>query len=336
MFLGKERAGKSTMMLATAVCIATGTIFLGRYAVPKPRPVIYVSAEDRTALLQRRARGILQAHHPDMNHVACRLELEELERYGSLLLIGKDYRHPDTNRPLLLTEERSVGALLALIERVGSGVVYLDSLMRLTGGLLQMPDPRIVEEPLAKLEAAGVMVVVANHDKTLHQDWGRARSGAGSLNLATAARATVLVTPRKRTEHQRRQLDDGWIESAFRCRLAFDGTEGPGGPICDVETVIKMPPDHDATRVELVSMTAIPVQAAGPGTDYQKAAVEALANPELATDVKDGVKGIRPGRMAKILEIEPKQVQREMKRLLGNGVRRVGQKNDPTHILALA
>src|SRR5262245_30496426 len=96
MFLGQERAGKSTMGMPTAVCIATGTDLLGHYRVPKQRPVIYVSAEDRTALLRRRALGILRAHHADMSWAACEMALAELEQYASLLLIGKDFRHPDS------------------------------------------------------------------------------------------------------------------------------------------------------------------------------------------------------------------------------------------------
>ena len=340
MFFGKERAGKSTMMMGTAVCAASGTKFLGQYAVPKQRRVLYVSAEDRTARLERRALDILCAHWPSAKRASCRFALDDMQRYGLLTLVGKDYRPPGSRRPLLLTDEDSVSALVGLATDLGANLIYLDSLMRLTAGHLGKPDPDIVEVPIMKLEATGAMVVVANHEKAGdHRAWGKARSGAGGLNIATAVRAAVGVTPRpkKEIEHQRRQLADGWVETAFRCRLAFDGTEGTDGPICDVETVYKTPPDQDGTRSEMVSMTAYPVEvgAAGAGADLKKRALEALRNPDLATDEKDGVKGIKPGRMASILDIEPKKVQREMKPLLGISIKRVGEKNDPTHILAL-
>jgi hypothetical protein len=339
MFFGQERAGKSTMMMATGVCASSGTKFLGQYEVPKQRRVLYVSGEDRTALLERRALDILCVHWPSAKRASCRFALDDMQRYGLLTLVGKDHRLPGSRRPLLLTDEEAVNALVGLITDLGANVVYLDSLMRLTAGHLGKPDPDIVEVPIMKLEATGAMVVMANHEKAgAHRAWGKARSGAGGLNIATAVRAAVGVTPRpkKEIEHQRRQLSDGWVETAFRCRLAFDGTEAPAGAICDVETVYKMPPDQDGTKSEMVSMTAYPVEggAAGAGADLQKAALEALRDPTLLTDRKGDVFGIKTGRLAKHLGVSDPTTRRVMAGLAS--ARRVGGAHDPGAIWALA
>ena len=58
LFGGKSKRGKSWLMLDLAVSVATGTPVWGRFAVPEPQPVLYISLEDGRGRIKQRLDDI--------------------------------------------------------------------------------------------------------------------------------------------------------------------------------------------------------------------------------------------------------------------------------------
>lgn len=79
---GEPKTSKSTAALAMALSVATGTPFLGKYAVPRAGPVILVQEENAPWVVQDRLRKIaaMQGLLPDNM-----IELEEVEGSGHIV-----------------------------------------------------------------------------------------------------------------------------------------------------------------------------------------------------------------------------------------------------------
>jgi hypothetical protein len=61
-YMAQGGTGKSFLLLDTCIAVATGTSFLNRFPVPTPRPVCYISAEDKEDEIIRRMYYICQQY----------------------------------------------------------------------------------------------------------------------------------------------------------------------------------------------------------------------------------------------------------------------------------
>lgn len=87
------KAGKSWLVLDTAIALSTGGKTLNSYQVEEPRPVLYLALEDTFARLQKRL-GILEYEGTDNLTVRIHLEGEPYEEVISRWLEGKEDKKP--------------------------------------------------------------------------------------------------------------------------------------------------------------------------------------------------------------------------------------------------
>ncbi len=87
------KAGKSWLVLDTAIALSTGGKTLNAYQVEEPRPVLYLALEDTFARLQKRL-GILKYEGTDNLTVRIHLEGEPYEEVISRWLEGKEDKKP--------------------------------------------------------------------------------------------------------------------------------------------------------------------------------------------------------------------------------------------------
>ncbi|OHB80693.1 MAG: hypothetical protein A2W31_12910 [Planctomycetes bacterium RBG_16_64_10] len=109
---GAPKCAKTWLGLDLALSVATGTACLGRYAVPRPGPVLIYLAEDALALVRERVEGIA--------------------RHRGLELVGVDI-YVITAPSLRLDREPHRQRLLETAQRLRPRLLLLDPLVRLHG-----------------------------------------------------------------------------------------------------------------------------------------------------------------------------------------------------------
>lgn len=107
---GAPKCSKTWLGLDLALSVATGTACLGRYAVPRPGPVLIYLAEDALTVVRERVEG--------------------MARYRGLELAGVDI-HVITAPSLRLDREPHRNRLLETAKRLKPRLVLLDPLVRL-------------------------------------------------------------------------------------------------------------------------------------------------------------------------------------------------------------
>jgi hypothetical protein len=123
---GAPKCSKTWLGLDLALSVATGTPCLGRYAVPRPGPVLVYLAEDALAVVRERVEG--------------------MARHRGLDLVGVDI-HAITAPSLRLDREPHRNRLLETARRLRPRLLLLDPLVRLHG--VNENDAREVAELLA-------------------------------------------------------------------------------------------------------------------------------------------------------------------------------------------
>lgn len=109
---GAPKCSKTWLGLDLALSVATGTACLGRYAVPRPGPVLVYLAEDALAVVRERVEG--------------------MARHRGLELAGVDI-HVITAPSLRLDREPHRNRLLETAKRLRPRLLLLDPLVRLHG-----------------------------------------------------------------------------------------------------------------------------------------------------------------------------------------------------------
>ena len=109
---GAPKCSKTWLGLDLALSVATGTACLGRYAVPRPGPVLIYLAEDALAIVRERVEG--------------------MARHRGLELVGVDI-HVITEASLRLDREPHRQRLLETAKRLRPRLLLLDPLVRLHG-----------------------------------------------------------------------------------------------------------------------------------------------------------------------------------------------------------
>jgi len=109
---GAPKCSKTWLGLDLALSVATGTACLGRYAVPRPGPVLVYLAEDALAVVRERVEG--------------------MARHRGLELMGVDL-HVITAPSLRLDREPHQNRLLETARRLRPRLLLLDPLVRLHG-----------------------------------------------------------------------------------------------------------------------------------------------------------------------------------------------------------
>ena len=109
---GAPKCSKTWLGLDLALSVATGTACLGRYAVPRPGPVLVYLAEDALAVVRERVEG--------------------MARHRGLELAGVDI-HVITVPSLRLDREPHRNRLLETARRLRPRLLLLDPLVRLHG-----------------------------------------------------------------------------------------------------------------------------------------------------------------------------------------------------------
>ncbi len=110
---GSPKTGKTWLALDIAVSVASGQPALGRFAVPKPGPVLIYPAEDRPGAVRDRVDGICHVRNLDL---------------ATLPL------HILTAETLRLDEQRDRTGLERVLARLRPELLLLDPLVRLHGG----------------------------------------------------------------------------------------------------------------------------------------------------------------------------------------------------------
>jgi hypothetical protein len=109
---GAPKCAKTWLGLDLALSVATGTACLGRYAVPRPGPVLVYLAEDALAVVRQRVEG--------------------MARHRGLELAGVNL-HVITVPALRLDREPHRQRLLETVRRLQPRLLLLDPLVRLHG-----------------------------------------------------------------------------------------------------------------------------------------------------------------------------------------------------------
>ena len=109
---GAPKCAKTWLGLDLALSVATGTACLGRYAVPRPGPVLVYLAEDALTVVRQRVEG--------------------MARHRGLELAGVDL-HVITVPALRLDREPHRQRLLETVRRLRPRLLLLDPLVRLHG-----------------------------------------------------------------------------------------------------------------------------------------------------------------------------------------------------------
>jgi hypothetical protein len=109
---GAPKCAKTWLGLDLALSVATGTACLGRYAVPRPGPVLVYLAEDALTVVRERVEG--------------------MARHRGLELAGVDL-HVITVPALRLDREPHRQRLLETVRRLRPRLLLLDPLVRLHG-----------------------------------------------------------------------------------------------------------------------------------------------------------------------------------------------------------
>jgi len=109
---GAPKCSKTWLGLDLALSVATGTACLGRYAVPRPGPVLIYLAEDALAVVRERVEG--------------------MARHRGLELVGVDI-HVITAPSLRLDRQPHRNRLLETAKRLRPRLLLLDPLVRLHG-----------------------------------------------------------------------------------------------------------------------------------------------------------------------------------------------------------
>lgn len=107
---GEPKCGKSLLALEIALAVAAGSSCLGRFAIPRPGPVLFFAAEDSAAIVHQRVHAIARARS---------IELDPLDLF---------FLHTPALR---LDHEADRDRLTATVQRWRPRLVILDPFVRL-------------------------------------------------------------------------------------------------------------------------------------------------------------------------------------------------------------
>lgn len=205
---GPQKALKTSVSLDLAIAIASGTPFLGKYDVPEPRNVLFMSSESGLSTLRSKAQAICRAQ---------KVELSELERF---LWSDTVPRIDDLD---------DVEQLEMTIVEYGIDVLFVDPLYFAMGGeqmtnlLGQGEKLRLIANLCSHLN---VTLVLVHHFKKPWNDKGGGRFSPPTLEdlsgvgFAEFARQWLLVKPRR---------DADLSTGEFKLWMMYGGSSGHGG-----------------------------------------------------------------------------------------------------------
>ncbi len=145
---GPPKAGKTWVGLALAVSVASGRPLFGAYAVPKPRPALYVSLEGARSALRARvgalARGL--GLDPDEDEALARL---------AFLYRPRPFDLADPGRAALLREAAlRLGAALVVVDVLRAAARFRENVAE---------DFALIRQGLEPLLEAGCAITLLHH-----------------------------------------------------------------------------------------------------------------------------------------------------------------------------
>jgi hypothetical protein len=245
-FIGAPpKAGKTWVALDLAIAVATGGRFLGRFEIPKPRPVLYVALEGHRAALRARVGCLARGHGLDPDG-------PDLERLHFV------YKPPGIN----LSDPGWARELVECAAGLACGLVAVDVLR--AAARIKENDAEsfaILRANLEPLAHAGTAAALAHHFGKLTETQkerqpGERMSGTGAMY--GAADAAIYITGSNRDARELRlEFDarDLAAPGAFTVELAGDGT-GPNGGFTYIDTARWHQLDQELAEDDLVAPPA--------------------------------------------------------------------------------
>ena len=319
--LGPDKAGKTQYALEEALCLATGWPVLGRYAVPKPRRVLFIEEEDTSERCRRRLFDLIQMR----GHNGPEL-LEELRKTGKLTLIVQN--------GFRLTDPEWVAELRRVVSEAQLDVVYLDALGRMTGQKIDRSDDMgPVVETLGSFTRELRAVVRLIHHTNKGAKWhdtSTVRDGAGHHGLASWNEAALLFSrraPKVTQEQPTRRVEAPSL-------IRFEGKDGASLKVCtmvqlhEVTDPVKEPAGH------LIGLSALEtVEESRLNKDELTKVIDILRNPSTPRheDSKARIKGIRTATVAQLVfGVRSRANKKKAKRYLDAAVEgRTARKIEP-------
>lgn len=176
MIVGPSKTRKTFFSLQLALCVATGTSFLGRHVFGSRR-VTYVNFELREEAFVTRTRDMIESlnlsNHPGLSNLA------------ALHLRGK---------------ERTLSGIFARARRFGSELIIIDPLYMIASG--DENSARDTQQFLAEVEryaeGASLAVVVVHHDSKGGYDRPLVERGCGSSVLGRYMDVLIGLSPHQK------------------------------------------------------------------------------------------------------------------------------------------
>lgn len=220
------KAGKSWLVLDTAIQLATGGKTLGAYDVKEPRPVLYLALEDTFARLQKRLT-VLEYGGTDNLTVRIHLEGEPYQETIARWLEGKV-----NQKPLIIVD--TLGKI-----RPGTETGY-NADYHFSAGLKALIDP---------IPGGALWAVHHTRQRTLGQPTGDFLESVSGTSGITGAADTIAVLARERHELEAVLAVTGRDVEESEYAITFD----QGRWLIDP----KHPkPDHNITNDPIAYVTA--------------------------------------------------------------------------------
>jgi RecA-family ATPase len=194
---GHGGAGKSSIALRLAVCVALGRPWFGMPC--EPRRVLYLSCEDRASVVHWRLRRIADAElltTPEQTTLAGALSIVDLVGHDSMLY--QRYAHGSGVAP-------SFAELSRLMRETGANVVFVDGVADTYGASEndRAEVKRYVNTLVQLVGADGAVVLVGHVNKPTAAASATSEGYSGSTGWHNSSRARWYLYPE--TEH----TDDG-------------------------------------------------------------------------------------------------------------------------------
>lgn len=170
---GAPKAGKTWIGLALALSVSTGKPFLGRFAIPKPAPVLYLALEGHRSAIRARIGAMARGLGADP-------ETEELEwLWLTYRPIGLDLSDPAWAEEVTNHVDQQ-GARLVIVDVLRAAAPRLRESGEGAGDFAH------IRAHLAPLMAAGITVVLLHHfiktgETSKARGIGERMSGSGAL-----------------------------------------------------------------------------------------------------------------------------------------------------------
>lgn len=199
---GAKKTLKSYMLMALAIAVASGHPFLGRFAVPEPRPVVMYLAEGGRPNAQRRLQSIASWMNVDL---------------GSLPLTAAFDAAPIGSEELTAAVNRDVADL-------GPGLVVLDALYHFHSAGVEAQNLYERGPMLAELQR---LVVGSDRALIVADHFSKAATQAKDLDLNAISQSGVAEWSHSWGLARHRETPR-LSEGQFRLQVQFAGRDGYG------------------------------------------------------------------------------------------------------------